>query len=235
MSTEMLERLAEFGSLATGLAHEVRNQLTTIRFNLLTIQDALARPQPAPRVNGAVATLVQDIADEVSRMEVVMREFLRLARPEPPHIEPVRVGPLLDSVVRVAEGPCRSQNVELSRDCAPGLSAAADPEQLRQVLLHLVLNARQAMPQGGLIRVRGYPGGERAVVEVADTGPGIPEAVRAQVWQPFFSTRGEGTGLGLSICHRLLRQMNGRLEFRTEVGRGTTFVLRLPTAPSEHG
>jgi signal transduction histidine kinase len=145
------------------------------------------------------------------------------------------VGALLDSVVRLAEGPCRARNVELFRDCAPGLSAAADPNQLRQVLLHLVLNARQAMPQGGRIRVRGYLGRERAVVEVADTGPGIPEEVRAQVLQPFFSTKGEGTGLGLSICHRLVRQMNGRLEFRTEVGRGTTFVVRLPRAQSEHG
>src|SRR4051794_18264943 len=116
MSTEMLEQLAEFDTLATGLAHEVRNRLNTIRFSLFNLQDGLARPQPAHRGNGATATPAQDIADEVNRLEGVMRGFLCLARPEPPHIEPVHVGALLDSVVRLAEGPCRSQNVELSRD-----------------------------------------------------------------------------------------------------------------------
>jgi signal transduction histidine kinase len=231
---ETRERLAEFALLATGLAHEIRNRLNTIRFNVLNLQDGLARPKAAGAPNGALAPLVQGIGDEVGRLEGTLREFLCLARPEPSHLEAVQVGELLHRVARLAEGPCRSQNVELSWACPPAVPAAADPRHLEQVLLSLVQNARQAMPQGGRICLRGYLGPEHAVLEVADTGPGIPEEVRARVLQPFFSTRRGGMGLGLSICQRLVEQMNGRLEFQTEVGRGTTFVVRLPRAPGEH-
>jgi signal transduction histidine kinase len=224
----------ELGILATGLAHEIRNRLNTIRFNLFGIQNDPAGPERAKGVKGETAALVQGIDDEVDRLEGILREFLHLARPEPPQIEPVNLGELLESVVRLMSEPSRSPDIELSWDCSPEVSAAADPNQLKHVLPNLVLNSQQAMPQGGRIHLRGYLSRDHAVMEVANTGLGIPLHVRARILQPFFSTKqgGLGLGLGLSICQRLIEQMNGRLEFQTEVGRGTTFVISLPLPPS---
>jgi PAS domain S-box-containing protein len=219
------ERLAELGVLASGLAHEIRNPLNTIRFNLLNVQDGIAQPQTDP---AEVAAMVKDIADEVDRLEEIMRDFLRLARPDPAQLEAVDVRNLLERVARLVDGPCRAQNVELSWDCSPDAWAAADPNQLKQVLLNLVLNAQQAMPQGGRLNLRCLAPADAVLIEVADTGPGIPDAVRHKLFQPFFSTKKEGTGLGLSICRRLVEQMHGRLDFTTEPGKGTTFVVRLP-------
>jgi signal transduction histidine kinase len=108
--------------------------------------------------------------------------------------------------------------------------AAADPNQLKQVLLNLVLNAQQAMPQGGRLDLRCLAPDDGVRIEVSDTGPGIPEGIRDKLFQPFFSTKKEGTGLGLSICRRLVEQMHGSIDFTTEPGKGTTFIVRLPCA-----
>lgn len=221
------ERLAELGILASGLAHEIRNPLNSIRFNLLNVQDGIARPQTDP---GEVAAMVQDIADEVDRLEGIMRDFLHLARPDPARVEAVEVRELLESVARLVEGPCRAQNVEFAWECAASVWAAADPSQLKQVLLNLVLNAQQAMPQGGRLDLRCLAPDDGVRIEVSDTGPGIPEGIRDKMFQPFFSTKKEGTGLGLSICRRLVEQMHGSIDFITEPGKGTTFIVRLPCA-----
>jgi PAS domain S-box-containing protein len=221
------ERLAELGVLASGLAHEIRNPLNTIRFNLLNVQDGIAQPQTD---HAEVAAMVKDIADEVDRLEGTMRDFLRLARPDPAQVEAVDVRELVESVARLVEGPSRAQNIEFSWECSPDTLAAADPKQLKQVLLNLVLNAQQAMPQGGRLELRGRAPADAVLIEVADTGPGIPDSVRDKLFEPFFSTKKEGTGLGLSICRRLVEQMYGRLDFTTAPGRGTTFVVRLPRA-----
>jgi PAS domain S-box-containing protein len=221
------ERLAELGVLASGLAHEIRNPLNTIRFNLLNVQDGMAQPQTD---HTEIAAMVKDIADEVDRLEEIMRNFLRLARPDPVQLEAVDVRELLECVARLVDGPCRAQDVELSWECSSDARAAADPNQLKQVLLNLVLNAQQAMPQGGRLNLRCLAPAEALLIEVADTGPGIPDGVRDKLFQPFFSTKKEGTGLGLSICRRLVEQMHGRLDFTTQPGKGTTFVVRLPRA-----
>ena len=221
------ERLAELGVLASGLAHEIRNPLNSIRFNLLNVQDGVAQPQTDP---ADVAAMIKDIADEVDRLEGIMRDFLHLARPDPAQVEEVDVRELLESVARLVDGPCRAQKVEFALNCAAQVRAAADPNQLKQVLLNLVLNAQQAMPQGGRLELRCQAPADGVYIEVIDSGPGIPEAVRDKLFQPFFSTKKEGTGLGLSICRRLVEQMHGSIDFTTEPGKGTTFVVRLPHA-----
>lgn len=221
------EQLAELGVLASGLAHEIRNPLNSIRFNLLNVQDGVAQPQTDP---ADVAAMVKDIADEVDRLEGIMRDFLHLARPDPAQVEEVEIRELLESVSRLVNGPCRAQNIEFTLDCAAQVRAAADPNHLKQVLLNLVLNAQQAMPQGGRLELRCQTSVDDVRIEVSDTGPGIPEAIRGKLFQPFFSTKKEGTGLGLSICRRLVEQMHGRIDFTTELGKGTTFVVCLARA-----
>jgi PAS domain S-box-containing protein len=226
------ERLAELGVLASGLAHEIRNPLNTIRFNLLNVQDALARPNSTEAVRQEISELMRDIAGEVDRLESRVRDFLRLARPEPARLETVELHDLVESVVRLVEGPCQAQHITLSWDCPSGLKATADPHQLKQVLLNLVLNAQQAMPQGGQLELHCRAEANRVVLAVRDSGPGIPENIRPKIFQPFFTTKKEGTGLGLSICRQLVEQMHGQIEFTTEVGQGTTFRVHLPQAVS---
>lgn len=221
------ERMAELGILASGLAHEIRNPLNSIRFNLQNVQDSISQLKTDP---AEVAPMVKDIADEVDRLEGIMRDFLRLARPDPAQVEAVEVRELLETIARLVDGPCRAQNVEFVLECPAQVRATADANQLRQVLLNLVLNAQQAMPHGGRLELRCEASGESIRIEVNDTGPGIPEEIRNKLFQPFFSTKKEGTGLGLSICRRLVEQMNGRMEFTTEPGKGTTFVVHLPRA-----
>jgi PAS domain S-box-containing protein len=230
------EQLAELGVLASGLAHEVRNPLNTIRFNLLNVQDLVAPAPAGSPAAGEVAPILRDIAEEVDRLEGIVRDFLRLARPEPSQIERIHPGELLESVVRLVEGPCRSQNVELGLEhAAPANIVAADGKQLKQVLLNLILNAQQAMPDGGRLSLRSYTQDGRLVIEVADTGAGIPPEVRPKIFQPFFSTKKEGTGLGLTICRRLVEQMGGAITFESEVGKGTTFRIALPVCQEREG
>ena len=226
------ERLAELGVLASGLAHEIRNPLNSIRFNLVNLQDSITQAQTDP---GDMTALVKDIADEVDRLEGIMRDFLHLARPDPAHIEAVEVRALVESIARLVEGPCRAQRVDFTWDCMPQVWAAADPHQLKQVLLNLVLNAQQAMPQGGRLELRCRTPADSVQIEVSDTGPGIPDDIQDKLFQPFVSTKREGTGLGLSICRRLVEQMHGRIEFTTAPGQGTTFIVRLPRAAPEEG
>lgn len=226
------ERLAELGVLASGLAHEIRNPLNSIRFNLQNVQDGLTQLQAD---SGELVATLKDIADEVDRLEEIMRAFLHLARPDPAQVRPVEVCDLLESIARLVEGPCRAQHIELAWDCAEPVWTLADPNQLKQVLLNLVLNAQQAMPQGGRLHLRCRASAESVCIEVSDTGPGIPEAVRGKLFQPFVSTKKEGTGLGLSICRRLIEQMHGSMDFRTASGEGTTFIIRLPPAAAQQG
>jgi PAS domain S-box-containing protein len=221
------ERLAELGVLASGLAHEIRNPLNSIRFNLLNVQDSIAQAKTDP---GEVVVTVKDIADEVNRLEGIMREFLHLARPDPPHVEAVEIRELLESIARLVDGPCRAQNVEFTWQCSPGVWTAADRNQLKQVLLNLLLNSQQAMLKGGRLDVRCVASADAVRIEVSDTGPGILANVRDKLFQPFFSTKKEGTGLGLSICRRLVEQMHGNIDFTSEQGQGTTFVVHLPRA-----
>ncbi|HXG12059.1 MAG TPA: ATP-binding protein [Gemmataceae bacterium] len=243
------EQLAELGILASGLAHEIRNPLNSIRFNLLNVQDLVvpAAPlasSPLPsgesgrneEAAGEVGAILRDIAAEVDRLEGIVRDFLRLARPEPSQIERIDPGELLESVVRLVEGPCRSQNIELGWEhAAPAVVVAADGKQLKQVLLNLILNAQQAMPEGGRLTLRSYIRDDQFLIEVTDTGAGIPPEIRPKIFQPFFSTKKEGTGLGLNICRRLIEQMGGAIDFESEVGRGTTFRITLPVVPQTEG
>jgi PAS domain S-box-containing protein len=230
------EQLAELGIMASGLAHEVRNPLNTIRFNLLNVQDLVASAPAGGSTAAEVVPVLRDIAAEVDRLEGTVRDFLRLARPEPCQIEPVDPTELLEGVVRLVERPCRSQNVQLGLEhsASPTL-VAADGKQLKQILLNLILNAQQAMPDGGRLSLRSYAQDGRLVIEVEDTGAGIPPEVRPKIFQPFFSTKKEGTGLGLTICRRLVEQMGGSINFDSEVGKGTTFRIALPVSQDREG
>jgi signal transduction histidine kinase len=172
--------------------------------------------------------------DEVDRLDRRISHLLSFSRPAPYHPMPERLDRLVEGLLPAFAEPLRERGVELQLDLPRDLpEVRVDPMQMEQALLELVSNALDAMPRGGRLRLAALAGNGAAapgevVVEVADTGGGIPAHVLPSVCEPFFTTRQEGTGLGLAIAKRFVEQNGGRLEIDSVPGSGTTVRVRLP-------
>jgi two-component system sensor histidine kinase AtoS len=217
-----VEKMAALGRFATNVAHEVRNPLTTMK---TTVQAFLATE---PR--GERRQLLVGMEDEIDRLDDTLGDLLTYARPREPHSVRVAVWSLLERMRVVVEPQLREAHVTLVCLGETDVEVVADPGHLQQIMMNLILNASQAMPSGGVLTVRARREGGTGVIEVSDTGVGMPNDVLARITEPFFTTRTEGTGLGLSISHQLTEINAGTLEFFSEPGHGTTVMLRLPLA-----
>lgn len=221
-----VEHLAEVGLLAGGLAHEIRNTL-----NAMCSQIALLRKQLSPEMGSAWQRTGQ-LECAVVEMEELVSEFLAFARPAKDDLEEVDLVKLIGGLLDFVALDLEQGQVTAVTELAPNLPPVyADAGKLKRALLNLLINARQAMPGGGTLTVRaglGVPG--RVLIEVSDTGCGIPKEDRPRIFQTFFSTKPDGTGLGLAVVKRTVDDLGGRVTFHSEVGRGTTFRISLPTA-----
>jgi signal transduction histidine kinase len=214
------ERLKSLGEMAAGMAHEVKNPLAAIRSSAQIITE---------RVSGKEAQFAQIIVSEVDRLNRVVNEFLDYARPAPLKREPVILSGLLDSCLELLAPVIKQAGVTIKRGYPQGEhKVSADPNQLRQVFLNLILNAVQAMHAGGEVALELRQEGGCTRVLVRDTGPGIPSDKLRQVCEPFYSTKPGGTGLGLPIAQRIVAEHGGRLEIACETGAGTTAIVILP-------
>ena len=226
---ERHEKLASLGVLAAGVAHEIRNPLTAIKARLYTQQKALA-PGSRERTDG------EFIGREIDRLEKIVSDFLRFARPVEPERVPLSPADLLHEVRQLMAPQLRGSSIDLAVERAGETKVLADPEQLKQVLINLVQNAADALGKGGTIKLRAVEsqmalGGrmrEVVIIEVEDNGTGIPPEVQKRLFDPFFTTKQSGTGLGLSIAARIVEKHAGALRFQTAVNRGTTFGVVLP-------
>lgn len=238
-SLERQEKLASLGVLAAGLAHEIRNPLTAIRARLFTLKKALGGER-AP-----VTTDAELIERELGRLERLVREVLLFARPAEPRKEALSALGLISEVRDLMRGQLELSGIELMVQPAWDVTVQGDPHQLKQVLLNLVRNAAESIGEHGKITLSldtksaalgRYPA---ALIEVRDTGKGIPAEVQKRLFDPFYTTKAAGTGLGLSIAARIVEQHGGRLRYQTEVGRGTTFGILLPltqqSLDTDHG
>jgi two-component system, NtrC family, sensor histidine kinase HydH len=219
-SLRRAERLKSLGEMAAGMAHEVKNPLAAIRSSAQILTD---------RLSGREGELAHIVVNEVDRLNRVVNEFLDYARPAPLKREPVLLSALLDSCLELLAPVVEQAVVTVNRvypKCEHKVDA--DPDQLRQVFLNLVLNAIQAMNAGGrmTLDVRQEAGSTRVVVR--DTGPGIPSDKLRQVFEPFFSTKPGGTGLGLPIAQRIMSEHGGRLVIESKLGEGTIATVILP-------
>jgi signal transduction histidine kinase len=229
------EQLAAVGQVAAGVAHELRNPLTAIK---MLVQGGLEGRPPT----GLTPEKLTIIEPEVRRIEHCIQTFLDFARP--PRCER-RSADLIDVIrraVSLIEGRSRRQRVALATDFPPGpVLLCIDPEQVRQVLVNLLLNALDMLPHGGLVRIevecRGtangagngrLPGGSTVEVRVRDTGPGISPQVRSRLFEPFVSSKETGLGLGLSICKRLIEAHGGTIRGDNVRGGGASFAFTLP-------
>ncbi len=214
-----MERLAALGSFSTGVAHEVRNPLATLK----TTVQALERVERDPQR----LALLSAMGAEIDRMARTVGEILAFGRPRPPRRARVAVWEVAERLRSVVATEARERQVELALEGERAALALVDPDHLQQILLNLVLNALQATPPGGEVRLGIRREGDQVAVTVQDTGPGIPAEELREVFEPFFTTRPSGTGLGLPISRQLAELNGGSLALASAPGRGTTATLLL--------
>jgi PAS domain S-box-containing protein len=225
------EALSAMGTLALNLAHEIRNPLNAAKLQLHLLARDVGKLE-TEETRAALLRRAEIVGDEIARLNRLLTEFLELARPRGIAREPVHVGELVESVLSLERAAAEARGIRIVRDLAPGATAIGDAEKLRQVVLNLVVNALEAMKDGGVLTARVAPeprGADGIVMSLEDTGPGIDAAVLGQVFDPFFTTKEAGTGLGLSIVRKIVDQHGGDVRLDSVVGRGTTVHVWIPT------
>lgn len=221
---EKAEKFAAMGKLAAGLIHEIRNPLTSVRGFI----QLLAEKKSA---GDREREYLDVVLSEIDRVNEIIRNFLFLARSgefRPVKTDLVRI---ISDILLVVENQAALKGIEIVHRHEPGIpEIQADPEQIKQVLLNLIQNGFQAMPFGGQLTVSLYPesSGEQVVLEVADTGVGIPPEHFSRLGEAFFTTKEDGTGLGLAISYRIIEDHRGRITVHSEEGKGTRFLIKLP-------
>jgi signal transduction histidine kinase len=217
------DRLAAMGTLASGLAHEVRNPLNAALLQLAVLRRRLERPDCQPAALVPVADLVEQ---ELQRLGRLVDDFIAFAQPRPLVPRPTDLASLCRTIATLLTAEAARAGVQVHLELSDGTPPLlADPDRLQHVLLNLARNALEAMPAGGSLTLRVRPGQGTVDIEVADTGPGFPES--APVFDAFFTTKSNGTGLGLSIVHRIVTDHGGTVRARSKPG-DTCFTVSLP-------
>jgi signal transduction histidine kinase len=232
------ERLAAIGKMAAHVTHEIRNPLSAMGLNVEMLEEELADAGQDGIGRGdrsaEVRNLLAAIQREVRRLEHLSEEYLRVARLPQPRMEADDVAAAVHEIVAFARPEIENAECTVALRVETDLPAAKfDEAQLRQALLNLLRNGREAMPSGGPIDVRVAAEGMSVVIDVEDRGGGIPEDIRPRVFDPFFSTKGEGTGLGLAITRHIVVAHGGSVTCEPREGGGTRFRIALPIAPAK--
>ncbi len=219
------ERIAELGTLASGMAHEIGTPMNVI---LGRAEYLLDRVREEPVRKG-----LQTIVAQVERITRVMNQLLSFARRKAPQRNPLALQDVIDNSLEMFQERFARSQVQVERqvlDRTP--MALADSDQMNQVLINLIMNALHAMPNGGILRIGLQPDGEMIKLTVGDTGHGIPPEALKKVFEPFFTTKefGKGTGLGLTVVKGIIEEHHGSIAVESEEGKGTTFTIFLPVA-----
>src|SRR5882724_1072103 len=223
---QVSERLAAVGRITAGVAHEVKNPLNSMRLWLENLKESL----PDEPDSGSQQA-VQVLDKEIDRLDAVVKRFLDFTRPMDVRLEATQLADVLKEVVEVAKPQLLKAKIHVAQLLPIDVPEVyVDRALLKQALLNLVLNAVEAMPSGGQLRMMLSRRGEMAEITVGDTGKGIPLENRQKIFQLFFTTRPGGSGIGLASTFRIVQLHNGSIDFTSEVGRGTTFRIELPLA-----
>ena len=218
------DRLAALGELSAGIAHEIRNPLASVKGSVEILESEFPASHPKRE-------FVEIIKEETERLNHIVGSFLNFARPPDPSIRQVAVEDLINSTVNLLRKEAESTGVEVRTTFSEDLpDLNLDPDQVRQVLLNILLNGIQAMPSGGLLQIHTYRGndGSTAVIEISDSGPGVADDKLETIFDPFYTTKSTGTGLGLSISHQLVERHGGHIEALRRPQGGMSFRVVFP-------
>ena len=226
------EHLAEVGHLTGGLAHEIRNPLSTLSLNLQLLREDLIRPGAS--VEPRVVARLDSLEQETRRLQTILDDFMKFAGRHEVHLKTRPLGPLLAEAATFYTERLRRAGIQVRTQFADGLPhVAVDADRFRQAVSNLILNAEAAMPNGGELLVTAEPERRGVCVHITDTGVGIPTESLDKIFEPYYSTRSGGTGLGLPMVRRIVQEHGGSIEVHSEVGRGTQFTIHLPAAEGE--
>lgn len=248
------ERLAELGTLTGGLAHEIKNPLSTVGLNIQLLQEDLAtleqesgaQPGQSERI-GRIRRRFETLTRETARLRQTLDDFLRFAGRVKLRLTPADINTLVQELADFFQPQAASQGIQLRTQCSPQpIETSVDADLFKQAMLNLMINAAQAMsgqptgPDGTgrsrdlMLRTerRRVAGRNEAVVHVIDTGPGIDAKTLEKIFHPYFSTKKGGTGLGLPTTRRIIEEHGGTITAHSEVGRGTDFMVSLPIQES---
>jgi two-component system sensor histidine kinase HydH len=219
------ERLYALGQLSAGLAHEIRNPLAGIEGAALLVRNH-------PDASQKREECLDIIQKECSRLKRLVTNFLEFARPRSPQYHEVQLELLFDSVIGLASHAIGHHPITFQKRLPPNPpSFSCDPEQIKQILINLTINAIQAMPEGGEILLAAAKQGEYISLQVQDQGQGIDSELLDKIFDPFFTTKEYGTGMGLSVAHQIVAQHGGSLTAQKNAGLGMTFSVLLPLHP----
>jgi signal transduction histidine kinase len=223
-----LDGLAKLGELSAIVAHEIRNPLAGISATAEVLLEDLDFDDPRHES-------VSIILEEIQRLEKTVRNLLDFARQRKPYVTRVDVRDQMERALTTIDALVREQDVEVCGTCPNELpDAKADPELVQQALVNIAMNAVQAMPDGGELKVRLFEDaderGPRVNISVSDSGSGINDADMARIFDPFFTTKASGAGLGLAVSRKVIEAQGGAISVKSRVGRGTTFTVSLPAA-----
>jgi two-component system NtrC family sensor kinase len=221
-------KMASLGVLSSGVAHEINNPLGVILGYASYLEGKMTEEDPGYR-------FIHEIKRESKRCKKIVQDLLSYARTPKPTLEPTDLNDLLGQIVDFAANHTDMYHVTVHKEFSPDLPLVqVDGDQLRQVAINLVLNAGAAMAGGGTLTVRTFLDNERyANIVFSDTGCGIPPEDQEKIFEPFFTTKTRGTGLGLAITKQIVEMHHGRIAIRSEMGKGTDVIVKLPLEPEE--
>lgn len=225
--TRNAERLAELGTLTGGLAHEIKNPLSTVQLNLQLLREDL---DPAWPGYSRLASRMTTVQKETARLRDILDDFLRYAGKMELDRKPTDVNQVLEELVDFFVPQAQLHRVQLRVKRGEGpLMAPLDERMIKQAILNLMINALQAMPEsGGEIILSARKDADLLIIDVTDTGRGMTEEVRSRIFDAYYSTKKGGTGLGLAISRRIIQEHGGRIVVTSDEGKGSVFSIRIP-------
>jgi len=225
--TAEMRKLSTIGSIAGGLAHELRNPLNSMKFNIrLIVERAAKSVEGKMTVDNDFLEMLDDLDSEIDRLSGTLSDFLEYAKPSNINPEKFNINEAIDGILDFIEPECTVKNIRFSRKYNDVFFLLLPLNGFKQCILNLVLNAREASPQeGGEIKITTYRKKLHICIDIADEGCGIPKEISDKVFDVFFSNKDIGTGLGLTIVKQFVEQAGGTIAFKSEIGRGTVFTI----------
>ncbi|MFV1975311.1 MAG: PAS domain-containing sensor histidine kinase [Candidatus Scalindua sp.] len=219
--------LKYLNTLAAGLVHEIKNPLNAISINLQLLDEDL-QDRNTER-DTKMSSRVQLLQKEVCRLDSILSDFLRFAKRPVLHIEECDINGIIESVLDFIGPEAMQNSIRILKSFDSNLPKCnLDSNVIKQALLNVILNAQQAMPNGGELIVRTYQNGENVFIDITDTGVGIQKNKIDKIFQVYYSTKKTGTGLGLPTAKRIIEESNGTINIRSEDGKGSSFLIKLP-------